>query len=207
MVSEKKIGQVFIITGTSASGKSSIASAVLKKVPTLEKLVTFTTREKREGEVDGKDCHFISTAEFERLVKDELMAEHEKYGEHLYGSRKKDVDDLVASGKDILLVLEPKGSLTFIEKFPNAVSFFVKAPSVEELRKRMVIRGDEQDKIVERIRLVERDLAYEKKFNFVVVNEVLDTAVEEVLKVIKEKISEEKDKTDGANEKTNGKTN
>lgn len=176
--------KVVIIAGTSGSGKTTIANALLKKFPNMEKLITCTTREKRKDEVNGKDYRFVSKEQFQKYVENNELLEYEQYGKNIYGSLKKDAEKLFKKNKIILFVLEPKGAMTISKKFPNALTLFLKAPSLEELRKRFVIRGDSKEKADERIELVKRDLSFEKKFNHTIINDKLEEAISEAEKQI-----------------------
>ncbi len=176
--------KIVIIAGTSGSGKTTIANALLKKFPNMEKLITCTTREKRKDEINGKDYRFVSQEQFQKYIENNELLEHENYGKNIYGSLKSDAEKLFKKNKIVLFVLEPKGAMTISKKFPDALTLFLKAPSLEELKKRFVIRGDSKEKADERIELVKRDLSFEKKFNHTIINDKLDETISEAEKQI-----------------------
>ncbi len=178
------MSKIIVVSGHSGSGKTTIAYALLKQNKNLEKVVTCTTRKPRKGEKNGKDYFFLSKKEFEKNIENGLMAEYEKYSGNYYGSRKKDVEKILSNKKNVLFVVETKGALTLKKVFPNAILIFVKAPSVKELENRLKKRGDEKELIKKRIGEIQDELKREKEFNFVIINDVLKTAINEVEKII-----------------------
>lgn len=175
--------KIFVISGHSGSGKTTIAYALLKQIKNLEKIITCTTRNPRPNEVDGKDYFFISKKEFELNIKNNLMAEFEEYSGNYYGSRKSDVKKILYSGKNVLFVVETKGALTLKKNFPSAILIFIKAPSVEELKKRLFLRGDAKEIIEKRISEINDELTREKEFDFIIINDILDDSIKQVKKL------------------------
>jgi guanylate kinase len=177
--------KVFVISGNSGAGKTTIAQALIKQNPNLKKVITCTTREARKGEKDGRDYYFISKEEFESNIEKGLMAEYEKYSENYYGSRKKDVKKILESKKNVLFVVETKGALTLKKTFPKSVLFFVKAPSLKELENRLKKRGDIEENIKKRFVEIEDESEREKEFDFIIINDKLNEAIKEAQKIIK----------------------
>jgi guanylate kinase len=177
-------GRVFIITGPSGSGKSTIADKILKEFSWLGKVITCTTRKKRVGEKNGVDYLFFSRKKFEELLKKGAFVEHAVVYNEYYGSLKSEVEKVISSGRSVLFVVDVQGAFTVSKVFPGAVSIFVKAPSLAVLRERLVGRGkDSLDKINERLKIAEKELGFEDKFGFVLVNDKLDIAVEEAKRI------------------------
>lgn len=176
--------KIFVIAGTSGSGKTTIANALLLVMPNLKKIVTCTTRKNRGNEIDGVDYYFLEKKEFEELIKNDSLLEYEEYGGNFYGSRKTDVEKILNEDKNVLFVVEPKGALTIKNKFENVKTIFLKAPGLEELKKRFESRGDSGEKVKERIELVKRDLSFEKEFEYIVINDKLDDAIKEIREII-----------------------
>lgn len=130
--------KIFVITGPSGVGKTTVAYELLKRRPTLKKVVTCTTRPPRPGETDGVDYHFLSLDEFARLKDAGAMFEAEEvYPGRFYGSRQSDVDALLAGGNDVLFVVDPKGARTIKREHPDVVTVFIDAASTGELLQRI----------------------------------------------------------------------
>ncbi len=178
------MSKVFIISGHSGSGKTTIAYALLKKMSNLKKVVTCTTRSPRVGEENGKDYHFLTKSEFEENIKNNLMAENEQYSGNYYGSRKEDVNKLLSSGNNVLFIVETKGALNLKKVFNDAILIFIKAPSVEELEKRLINRGDKIEDVKKRIDEVNDEIGREKEFDYIIVNDILENAIKEVEEII-----------------------
>lgn len=165
--------KIIIITGTSGSGKTTLANYLLTSFSIIKKVITCTTRKKRPLEKAGVDYKFFSRKKFTDYIKENKFAEFEKYSGNYYGSLKKDVEKIIKNKNNVLFVVDPKGALTLSKFFTDSISIFIKAPSIKELEKRLKNRGDSSDKIKERINLVKRDLTFEKKFDFVLINDDL----------------------------------
>lgn len=133
-------GKLYIITGPSGVGKTSVAMELLKRRPTLKKVVTCTTRPIRGGEVDGVSYHFLDRETMQSLIDTGAMFEWDEHYGNLYGSRKSDVDAFMAAGNDVLFVVDVAGAKTIKEANPHAVLLFIEAQSVDELLNRIAQR-------------------------------------------------------------------
>lgn len=133
-------GKLFIITGPSGVGKTSVAMELLKRRPTLKKIVTCTTRPPREGEVDGVSYHFLDRETLQGLIDSGAMFEWDEHYNHLYGSRRSDVEALMEAGNDILFVVDVAGAKTIKQANPHAILLFIEAESADELLNRIAKR-------------------------------------------------------------------
>lgn len=184
-LNQNKKGKVFVFTGPSGVGKSTIVDIILKQKKLFKRIVTFTTRAPRVGEVNGVDYNFVSVEEFEGFVKDSLLLEHANVYEHYYGMLKSDVDEVLDSGKNVLCTLDVQGALTVKKKIKGSVTIFVKAPTLEIMRTRLIKRGkDTMDVIDARLKQAREEIKLEKKFNYIIINDLLDRAVKETKEII-----------------------
>jgi guanylate kinase len=179
------MNKVFVISGNSGSGKDTIMRAFLKERKDFVRLVTTTTREKRKEDIDGVTYNFISKKDFEELIKKDEIIEYNFHFGNYYGSRKEDVQKLLDAKKNILIQVEVKGAMTFKEKIENAILIFIKAPSLEVLKERIIKRETINDEeLNSRIKRAEEELSYENKYDYSVVNDDLEEAIKEFTKII-----------------------
>jgi guanylate kinase len=182
-----KQGSMFIFSGPSGCGKSSVIKKILKEVDNIELSVSVTTRGMREGEIDGVDYFFIDVEEFKTLVKNKALYEYvdSDFGPK-YGTPKARIDELLASGKDVILDLDYPGVVQLRELAGNrvkAVSFI--PPSVKILRERLENRATDAKEVIEkRMSMAEKRIKECIFYDYVVINDSLDKAVEEVKSII-----------------------
>jgi len=193
-------GLIFVVSAPSGTGKSTICRRLLAACPDLEFSVSHTSRMPRPGEVDGKDYHFISRADFDlRIARGEFVEWVENYG-NLYGTSAQAIDGVLERGKDLLLDIEPRGARAIKERYPDAVFVFVLPPSLDELLKRLEKRGHESSDVIQtRFAQAERELREVLWYDYAVFNEDLETAIRQTVAVYwaeKSKISRLRGKMD-----------
>ena len=174
-----------MLAGPSGVGKGTIVRKLLERDPHLWLSVSATTRSRRDGEVDGKDYVFLDRHEFER-IRDEggFLEWFDVYGD-LYGTPRGPVEAHLADGDDVLLEVDVQGALAVREKYPDAVLVFVKAPSREEQRRRLLDRGqDDPEAIERRLARAEEEEQAADRFDAVVVNDDADRAAREVAAIL-----------------------
>ena len=180
---------VFVITGTSGEGKSTLAKRLVERVPQLELAVSATTRPRRPGEENGRDYWFLSGEEFDQRLEagDFLEWVTLPWGEgYRSGTLWSELDRIAAEGHSPLLEIETGGALAVRDRVPAAVTIFVTAPSREELEKRLHSRATESEgEIAERLRIAERQLALEPEFQHTIVNDDLERALGELEGVVR----------------------
>lgn len=177
-------GKMLVISGPSGCGKSTICRRLLKD-PRVVFSVSATTRKMREGEVDGRDYHFISKERFLEHVKRGDFIEHAEVFGNMYGTLKAPIDEALAAGKVYLLEIDVQGALQLKALDVPAVYVFVAPPDFEELRRRLVARGTETPEVLERrLHKAEDEYRERVKYDHVVVNDDLDAAVDEVRSLV-----------------------
>ena len=183
------MGHVFVITGPSGVGKGTLIRGLLERVPGLELSVSATTRPPRPGERDGVDYHFLSAEEFDRRVANGEFVEHARYSGHQYGTLRSDLERRMAEAAGVVLEIEVQGARQIRAAMPEAVQVFIAPPSVEALRARLVGRGTDAPADVEaRLATALEELEAEREFAYVVVNDRLEQATEELAGIVRREL-------------------
>lgn len=176
---------LIVVSAPSGCGKGTILEQVLKN-DNFYYSVSATTRKPREGETDGVNYSFLSNEEFERLIAEDGVLEYASFCGNYYGTPKKAVYDKLDEGKDVILEIEVQGAMKIKEKCPEAVFLFILPPSLETLRKRLEKRGTEAPEVIEkRISRASEEIKEAYKYDYIIVNDDLDRAVDDVLAVIR----------------------
>ena len=184
------VSPVIVVTGTSGAGKGTLEAAVMPRLPELELAVSATTRERRPTELDGREYHFVSEEEFERLVQTGAFLEHvtHSWGPR-HGTLRSEIDRIRAAGRVPLLDLETHGALVVRDQVPGSVTVFVKAPTLAELERRLRERATESGgEIEERLAVAREQLALEHEFDYVIVNDDLQRAADELEGIVARKV-------------------
>ena len=187
----RRRGMLLVVSAPSGAGKTTIVKEILRAYPTFGFSVSATTREKRPGETNGKDYFFLSRSEFERKIAAGDLVEHEEIYSNYYGTLKSEVENALSNGRDIVFDVDVNGGLSIKAKFPEAILVFIKPPSIETLRKRLKGRGSETDEQIEkRMARVEMELEKGEGFDYIIINDELKRAVNEVFGIINKKRKE-----------------
>lgn len=174
-------GKTFIISGPSGVGKSTVLRELFKDRDDLYFSISATTREPREGEVDGVHYHFIDLKRFQELIEENALLEYAEYVGNFYGTPKKFVDKAMNDGKDVILDIEVQGALQVSAKRPETVRIFIAPPSWEELERRLVSRGtDSEEKIQKRLVRAKAELQTADVYDYFVINDSVERAVREI---------------------------
>lgn len=187
-------GLLFVVSAPAGCGKDTILGELFKKTDKAGYAVSATTRAPREGEINGVHYHFLTREDFSEKIKRGEVLEYTEYCGNFYGTLKKSVDDLILSGKDAVLKIEVEGAMNIKKMFPEACLVFILPPSLEILEKRLRGRGTEtEEKIRERTLQAKNELKFAKNYDYLVVNDDLNEAVEDVLAVFRaEKLRRER---------------
>jgi guanylate kinase len=163
-----------------------LISELMRRVPNLELSISATTREPREGEVDGRDYHFLSPEEFERRMDAEDFLEFATYSGNRYGTLRSEVERCVAAGHSVVLEIEVQGAQQVRAAEPGSVQIFIAPPDPTQLRRRLEGRGtDSPDAIDTRLETAEQELAVQGDFKYRIVNDDLDRAAAELEEIVR----------------------
>ncbi|MCL5033990.1 MAG: guanylate kinase [Bacteroidetes bacterium] len=194
-------GMLLVISAPSGAGKTTIAKEVLRQFPRFRFSVSATTRKRRPGEVDGKDYFFLSRDDFEKLLSEDGLVEHEEIYSEYYGTPRSEIDKALKKGENIVFDVDVNGALSIKNKYPEAVLIFIKPPSVEALEERLKGRGSESaEQIKRRLARVPMELEKGRLFDYIIVNDKLEIAVKEVFDIVSMHLS----KGDSGKEPLNG---
>lgn len=174
-----------VLSAPSGAGKTTIARALVKEIEDVVFSVSATTRPARDHEVDGVDYHFLSEAEFRAMIEaDELVEWAEVHG-HLYGSSREALQAASEEGRFLVLDVDVQGAMQMRDRVPDAVLVFVLPPSVDALVERLTERGTEgKDNVTQRIENARGELEQASRFDYIVVNENLEQAIDEVRSIV-----------------------
>ena len=183
-----KKGKFIIISGPSGVGKGTICDVLLKELNAWFS-VSMTTRNMREGEVDGVNYYFISKEEFRKRIEDGQLLEYNIYNDNYYGTPKDKVLEKLAEGTNVFLEIDVNGAKNIKNIFPDALLIYIAPPSIEELTDRLINRGTEDLETIEnRIKIANDELKQIDFYDYVVVNDDLEEAISKVRNIILDKV-------------------
>jgi len=178
-----KKGHLIVVSGPSGVGKSTLIERVLREERSVLFSVSYTTRKKRHNEVHGKDYYFTDEATFRHMIDNNGFMEWEPVHGYLYGTPIREISDPINKGHDVILDIDVKGALKVKEKCPAACLIFVEPPSVDELKKRLSLRGEKE--IEKRMERVHEEMAKRSLFTYTVKNDNLETAYQQFQLIIR----------------------
>lgn len=178
-------GGIFVVSGPSGSGKDTLLSQLFKKCPEIKFSISSVTRPMRAGEKEGEKYNFISRKEFEEMLQRDELLEHNVYVGNYYGTPKTPVLNASKNGEDIIIEVDVNGAKQIREKLPQAVSIFIMPPSFAELEKRLSGRGTETEEVIaERMNSALFEIERATEYDYIVVNDDIDTAVDDIIQII-----------------------
>lgn len=181
------MSKLIIFSAPSGSGKTTIVKQILKKINNLEFSISACSRDKREGEIDGKDYYFLGVEGFKKQKNaGEFLEWEEVYKDQYYGTLKSEVQRIWDKGNNVIFDVDVIGGLNIKKQFEDqALALFIMPPSIEELENRLAGRGtDTAESIAKRIAKAEEEIIYSKDFDKIVINNKLEMAVEEAYEII-----------------------
>ena len=184
---------LFVVSGAAGTGKDSVVTALRDAHPEIEKTVSATTRAPRPGEQEGVDYYYRTREQFQQLIENDQVVEHNFYNGNYYGTLREEVDKRLAARKVVVLVIDVHGAANIRRMFPGATTVFLLPPSVEELERRLRGRGTEtEDSIQERLATARQELAQQDKFTLKLVNDRVDTCADALYEAICRRIGSAK---------------
>ena len=187
----RKSGNLIIISGPSGVGKTTLYKAVLKRFPDLLYSVSHTTRKPRYDEQQGVDYHFISEVDFKKRIHEGRWAEWAVVHGHYYGTSADFLNKGLSSGHDILLDIDVQGTMQILKHFPDSITVFLLPPSMDDLKNRLRLRGSDSGPDIEkRLLNAKKEMEQKDTYRYVVVNDHLNVAIEKLVSIVeKERLS------------------
>ncbi len=178
-------GILVVISGFSGAGKGTLVKKLIEKFDNYALSISMTTRDKREGEIDGEHYFFVSHQNFEKTISENGLLEYASYCGNYYGTPRAYVEKQIAEGKDVILEIEVQGALQIKKKFPNTLLLFVTPPTANDLYLRLKGRNTEtEEQIQRRLSRAKEEAEWISKYDYLVINDNLDECVEELNNMI-----------------------
>ncbi len=175
-----------MVSAPSGAGKTSLCQELIDTFPDLRQSVSFTTRQKREGEEDGVDYHFISSEAFQEKIRQQQLAEWAEVHGNLYGTSLETLNEAAAQGIDLLLDIDCQGAAQLKKNYQQGVFVFILPPDYAELEKRLRHRGtDDEDVIQRRLKNSEQEISQSRWYDYLVVNDDINLAKDNFIAIIK----------------------
>lgn len=182
--------KLFVISGCSGVGKGTVINKFMERNKDFILSVSCTTRNPRPGEVDGINYFFLTKEEFEKNIKEDKFLEHAQFAGNYYGTKKKYIKQKFEEGYNIILEIETNGALQVKEKMPESVLIFIAPPSLEELEHRLRGRHTEDEETIQkRLAQVKIELERSQKYDYTVINDNINRAVEEIEDIVRKNVA------------------
>lgn len=171
-------GLLFVVSAPSGAGKTSLVAALLEQDPALALSVSYTTRPRRSGEVDGVHYHFVDHARFEQMISEGAFVEYARVFDHAYGTAERTLRETLAQGQDLVLEIDWQGARQVRERFSAAVTVFIVPPSLAALRERLRGRGQDSSSVIDgRMAKAKDELSHWGEYGYLVVNDRFERAL------------------------------
>lgn len=178
-------GVLAVVSGFSGAGKGTLMKELLKHHDSYALSISATTRQPREGEVDGREYFFLTKEKFEQMIAENAFIEYAQYVDNYYGTPRKYVEDCLNAGKDVILEIEVQGAMLVKKQYPEAVTIFVTPPSASELKNRLVGRGTETyDVIRGRMQRAAEEAGLMSFYDYLLINDDLEESTRELHELI-----------------------
>jgi len=181
---------IIIISSPSGAGKTSICRKLLKLDPNIRLSISVTTRTARDNEVNGQDYYFVNVDEFQYMVNNNKFLEYAKVFNNYYGSLRKNVDEHLSNGNDVLFDIDWQGAQQLVKSdYSKIVTIFILPPSKESIEKRLLMRkndsGDNIETVKNRMLEYETEVSHQEEYQYIVINKDLDKCTNEIIKIIR----------------------
>lgn len=179
-------GKLFVISGASGVGKSTVLKRVLEERPDVRFSVSATTRPPREGEVEGVSYYFVTQEKFRKMIAENAFVEYDDHMKNFYGTPRDQLEEKLEKGH-VILDIEPNGAFNVRRQRPDAVLIFIAPPSFGELERRLRSRGDtDEAQIAVRLARAQWEMEQSPKYDYIVINDRVEACADEILKIISE---------------------
>jgi guanylate kinase len=186
--SSGKRGRLYVVAAPSGAGKTSLVKALLEREPRVRFSVSYTTRAPRPTEVPGRDYHFVDMKRFEEMIAGGEFLEHARVFDNYYGTGARTVEEALSMGEQLLLEIDWQGARQVRARLPEARSIFILPPSRTSLEQRLKARSTDSDAVIQRrLRDAAEDLAHWNEFDYVVINDRFEQALEDLQAIIEDR--------------------
>ena len=180
------MNKLYVISGSSGVGKGTVIKEFLNKHPEFKLSISCTTRNKREGEIDGVNYFFLSKEEFKNCINNNEFLEWAEFSGNFYGTKKEFVEKCLKNNENLILEIDTKGALNVKKLMPNAVFIFITPPSMEELEHRLRGRHTETEEAIQkRLASIKLEIENSKNFDYQIINDTVENAVRQIENIIK----------------------
>lgn len=180
------LGTIYIVASPSGGGKSSLVASLLERMDNIELSISHTTRDKREGEVDGKDYFFICDDQFKAMAKAGDFIEHAQVFSRYYGTSAAQIEKRLEQGIDVILDIDWQGAMQLRRLYQQVVSIFIIPPSIEVLHKRLTARGRDGDTIIaSRMQQAQAEISHFTEFDYLIVNDDFEQALHDLQTIVR----------------------
>jgi len=177
-------GVLFVVSAPSGAGKTTLCKELVASVPGVHPSVSYTTRNPRQGEVHGRDYYFVDEQVFQDMVQRNDFAESARVYGHFYGTPRQALTDMMEKGLDVLLEIDTQGAMQIKKKFSDGVYIYILPPSIDDLRTRLLQRGDPQEEIQRRMQKARQEILSYREYDYIVRNEDLKQALQELQAIV-----------------------
>jgi len=181
-------GRLFVVSAPSGAGKTSLVKALMEREPRIRFSVSYTTRAPRQNEIPGRDYHFVSMQRFQEMIAQDEFLEHAQVFDNCYGTGVRTVHEALSIGEQLLLEIDWQGARQVRMRLPEARSIFILPPSREALEQRLKARSTDSEAVIQRrLQDAARDLGHWSEFDYAVINDRFDQALEDLQAIVEDR--------------------